>query len=268
MEPNKILSAPLIDVIFDGRNKAYGAYYLRNTYSNRIKKSLLVTAVVTALAFGSAAWATSIKKPKPVAKADQGIIMTVINEHQIEKLPELERPPQQQQIRTQDRNPSVIVEDKVLRNPFQEIDETARPGDDNIDGIPDPEITTLTPQGSVDGGKDIITAPNNPPDPIVDIVQVEAKYIGNWVSFLERNLNAEVPVNNGAPAGRYSVVVQFVVDKEGNVSDLKTLTNHGYGLEQEALRVLRKAPKWQPAIQNGYPVKAYRRQVIVFEVTE
>ena len=86
-------------------------------------------------------------------------------------------------------------------------------------------------------------------------------------ALLERNLNGSVATDNNAPDGRYSVVVQFVVDVEGNVSDIKTLTNHGYGLEAEALRVLRKAAKWEPAIQNGKKVKAYRKQVIVFEVT-
>jgi len=85
---------------------------------------------------------------------------------------------------------------------------------------------------------------------------------------LERNLNANIPVDNGAPVGRYSVVVQFVVDKEGNVSDIQALTNHGYGLEEEAIRVIKKAPKWEPAIQNGIKVKAYRRQVITFDVNE
>ena len=61
-------------------------------------------------------------------------------------------------------------------------------------------------------------------------------------------------------------MIQFVVDVEGNVSDIKPLTNHGYGLEQEAVRVLKKAAKWEPAIQNGVKVKAYRKQVITFQV--
>ena len=63
------------------------------------------------------------------------------------------------------------------------------------------------------------------------------------------------------------MVVQFVVDKEGNVSDIKALTNHGYGVEEESVRVLKKAPKWQPAMAAGFTVKAYHKQVIIFEVT-
>jgi protein TonB len=62
--------------------------------------------------------------------------------------------------------------------------------------------------------------------------------------------------------------MQFVVELEGKVSDITAMTNHGYGFEEEAIRVLKKAAKWEPAIQNGRPVKAYRRQVIIFEVPE
>ena len=62
------------------------------------------------------------------------------------------------------------------------------------------------------------------------------------------------PVDNGAPEGTYTVYVQFVVDKEGNISDVKALTNHGYGMEEEAVRVIKKGPNWTPAIQNGRPV--------------
>ncbi|MBD0333129.1 MAG: TonB family protein, partial [Chitinophagaceae bacterium] len=66
----------------------------------------------------------------------------------------------------------------------------------------------------------------------------------------------------------YTVIIQFIVDKEGNISDVKALTNHGYGMEQEAMRAVKKAPKWTPAIQNGRQVKAYRKQPITFIVTE
>jgi protein TonB len=63
-------------------------------------------------------------------------------------------------------------------------------------------------------------------------------------------------------------VVQFIVDKDGNVSEVKALTSHGYGMEEEAVRVIKRGPKWTPAIQNGRQVKAYRKQPITFVVTE
>jgi protein TonB len=83
---------------------------------------------------------------------------------------------------------------------------------------------------------------------------------------LERNANGNVATDNNAPEGTYTVMVQFVVDKEGVPSDVRALTNFGYGMEEEAIRVIRKGPKWIPAIQNGRQVKAYRRQPITFRV--
>ena len=59
-----------------------------------------------------------------------------------------------------------------------------------------------------------------------------------------------------------------IVDKEGNVSEVQALTKHGYGMEEEAVRAIKKGPKWTPAIQNGRQVKAYRNQPITFVVNE
>jgi len=61
-------------------------------------------------------------------------------------------------------------------------------------------------------------------------VEVEATYPGGeqaWRSFLEKNLNPNTPINNNAPAGQYTVIVQFVVSKTGAVSDLRALTSNG-----------------------------------------
>ena len=108
-------------------------------------------------------------------------------------------------------------------------------------------------------------------DKTYDKVEIEASFPGGdskWRQYLERNANGQVASDNNAPEGSYTVVVQFVVDREGNISDVRTLTNHGYGMEEEAMRVIRKGPRWNPAVQNGRQVKAYRRQPITFRVEE
>ncbi len=100
-------------------------------------------------------------------------------------------------------------------------------------------------------------------------VEAEASFPGGesiWLQYIQRNANGQVANDNGAPEGTYTVVVQFVVDKEGNISDVRSLTKHGYGMEEEAIRVIRNAPRWEPAVQNGRYVKAYRRQPITFRV--
>ena len=105
---------------------------------------------------------------------------------------------------------------------------------------------------------------------IFEKVEIEASFKGGegaWKKYLERNLNANAPIDNGAPEGSYTVYIQFVVSKDGSISDVKPLTNHGYGMEQEAVRVIKKGPAWVPAVQNGRSVNAYRKQPITFQVT-
>ena len=106
-------------------------------------------------------------------------------------------------------------------------------------------------------------------DKIFEKVDVEATFPGGqsgWRKYLEKNLNPNVPVENGAPIGIYTVIVQFIVDKNGNISDVKTLTNFGYGMEEEVLRIIQKGPAWSPASQNKRPVRAYRKQPIIFVI--
>lgn len=266
MQTNKILSAPLIDIIFDGRPKEYGAYELRKTYSKRINKALLITITLAGLICCSAFVANSYKKNKGPHGPKDSVVLTEIHEKKIEE-PIPEKKPEVKPVKTEIYTAPVIKEVVETPPPTQEELVDVKIGDQKIDsgdiytGIPDPK--------KIDDGKGIITPKTEPEsDEPFRTVEIDAKFIGNWKTFLERNLNANVPTDNEAPAGRYSVVVQFVVDKEGNVSDIQTLTNHGYGLEAEAIRVLKKAPKWEPAIQNGIKVKAYRKQVIIFEVNE
>jgi periplasmic protein TonB len=105
-------------------------------------------------------------------------------------------------------------------------------------------------------------------DRIFTEVEVEASYSGDWRQFLKENLDPGVPVKEGARAGKYTVIVQFIVDRDGNISSITPLTAHGYGMEDEVVRVIRKSKKWKPAIQNGRTVKAYRKQPITFFVSE
>ncbi|MFC0773051.1 energy transducer TonB [Terrimonas alba] len=64
------------------------------------------------------------------------------------------------------------------------------------------------------------------------------------------------------------IIVQFVVNKEGRVSDITALTREGYGMEQEVVRIMRKSGMWTPAIQNSRPVNAYRKQPVTFMTSQ
>lgn len=107
----------------------------------------------------------------------------------------------------------------------------------------------------------------NPDNIIFEKLEIEPAFKGGytaWSEYLKRNLDSNIPVKNGAPAGHYTVYIQFIVDRDGKISDVKPLTKHGYGMEQEAIRVIKNGPSWIPGSQNGKIVKAYTKQPINF----
>lgn len=266
MKKELLLTATIDDIVFDGRNKDYGAYELRSHYQQRIGKALLFTGmfVVAACAFTLYANAKKENKPRFTYTAAPTIIR--VKEDKPLKEPEQQKQPEKE-VKTEKFVDEIKIVDKPDMQPITAITDldSSVIGDHKVIG--DPDDGKQKPADPVVGDdKGVYDGKNTDDDGIRETVEVEARFNGDWKKFLERNLNPEVPVNNSAPEGRYSVVVRFVVDKEGNVSDIEPLTNHGYGMEQEAVRVLRKAARWEPAFQNGIHVKAYRKQVIVFEV--
>ncbi|MDZ4794670.1 MAG: energy transducer TonB [Bacteroidota bacterium] len=117
--------------------------------------------------------------------------------------------------------------------------------------------------------RDTLPVTDTAAEMVFEKVEIEASFTGGaeaWIKFLENNLNAGVATDNSAPDGHYTVIIQFVVDKEGKVSNIKALTRHSYGMEAEVIRLLKKAPRWNPAIQDGRTVKAYRKQPVTFVV--
>ena len=77
-----------------------------------------------------------------------------------------------------------------------------------------------------------------------------------------------MPVDNGAPTAKYTVIVSFTVDTEGNLTDIKAENDPGYGTAEEAVRLIKVGPQWIPATQKGIKVKAITRQSVTFVVSE
>lgn len=273
MDANKILNADILDLIFEDRNKDYGAYNLRKTYNQRILKALIITASVALLALLGSLLAKAFKS-NSTAVVQHEITLQEIKEE--EKKPDLPpppppKPPPPPQVEMAKFTPPKIVKDEEVKEVIQENKELEDKKIDvvNQEGIKDDNIAAPS---QIDEGKQVIEEKKEDDEnKIFEKVEVEASFPGGdgaWRKFLERNLRGDVASENGAPAGTYTVVVQFVVDKEGNVSDVKALTSHGFGMEDEAVRVIKKGPQWKPAIQNGRNVKAYRRQPITFQIEE
>jgi protein TonB len=272
MEANKILSADVLDLIFEDRNKDYGAYDLRKTYNRRITRALIITASIAILALVGSVLASTLNSNNKNKVKMQEITLQDIKQEEEKKEPPPPPPPKQEppKVEMKQFTPPVIKKDEEVEKPPPPQEELKEAKIDvvNQEGIKDDNIATPT---QIDEGKQVIEEKKEDDDnKIFDKVEIEAGFPGGdskWRQYLERNLNAQVAADNGAPEGTYTTVVQFVVDKEGNISDVRALTNHGYGLEEEAMRVIKKGPKWTPAIQNGRNVKAYRKQPITFVVS-
>ncbi|QEC67527.1 energy transducer TonB [Panacibacter ginsenosidivorans] len=272
MEANKILNADLLDIIFEGRNKAYGAYDLRNTYSIRIRKAMIGMGVVC-LVFTTGILLASSKSKEAI----NPVVVTEVNLSSVKEKDEVKPVAETPKPKLIEAKTIAVTIPKIV--PDDLVKEPEVPTDDQIENV---TISNVTKDGEEIGdavaplvekeGTGKIDAPIARDEPSVYTkVQIEAQFPGGikeWSKFLERTLNTDIPVENGAPAGRYTVEVSFIVDREGNVSEIQALNDPGYGIADEAVKVIKKSKQWIPAIQNGNKVMYRQTQSITFIVNE
>jgi len=275
MDINKILSADILDILFDGRNKEYGAYDLRKTYNRRIRNALLGTFLICALLLTASIIANSAGKKK-IENVVQDVNLE--NMKQEEKKPEPPPPPpppkqEPPKVEITKFTPPKIVKDEEVK-PDEVIKE--------VEKLEDTKIGTINQEGAkdegivappVEKGTGVVEAPKveEDYDKVFTVVQIAAEFPGGlpaWTKYLERNLNRDLPVENGAPPGKYTVTVSFIVSKTGDISDVSAENDPGYGTKAEAIRVITKGPKWKPAVQNGRNVIYRHKQSITFIVSE
>ncbi len=273
MEINKILTADILDIIFDGKNKQYGAYELRKTYNSRLKKAIIITVSLVLLAIFATVLSELISKNSKVEIEVLDTQMAEVKKNDAPPPPPPPPPPKAPpppEINQVKFTPPKIVKDEEVKE------------DEKIEEIKEDQvISTKTVESDnktqivapvEDKGTQVVEAPKtDDEDKIFTKVENEAQFPGGtaaWVRYLQKNLNANTPVDNGARSGTYQVIVKFIVSKDGSISDVQPETKHGYGMEEEAIKIIKRGPKWTPALQNGRNVNAYRRQPITFVVEE
>ena len=87
-----------------------------------------------------------------------------------------------------------------------------------------------------------------------------------WQSFVASNLDTNLLVKNGAPAGTYTLIATFIVGMDSVVTNIGCENDPGYGMCREAMRLIRKSGKWKRASNNGRIVNSFKRQPIVFTI--
>jgi protein TonB len=277
MDVNKILTADILDIIFEGKNKEYGAYELRKTYNRRLRAALIGTVAICLLVFLASFVANSVKKKHTeLVVQDVSLENMKANEEKKPEPPPPPPPPKQEppKVEITKFTPPKIVKDEEVKAE-DEIKEVTK--------LEDTKIGTINQEGTKDEGvvapvveskgTGVVEAPKQEEDydKVFTVVQIPAEFPGGtagWTKYLERNLNRDLPVENGAPPGKYTVVVTFIVDKTGAISDVTAENDPGYGTKDEAIRVIKKGPAWKPAVQNGRNVIYRHRQSVTFQVSE
>lgn len=275
MEANKILNADLLDIIFDGKNKSYGAYDLRKSYASRLKKALAATFIALAVILIGSVLANKVADSSN-EKID--VIDTQMAEIKKEEVvvvppppPPPVKPPPPPEINQVKFTPPKVVKDEEVK-PEEKIEEIKEDAAISTKTVETENKVQIVQAPVEDKGTVVAEGPKiDYESTVFNKVEIEAEYPGGsaaWAKYLRNNLDANTPVDNGASEGTYTVVVRFIVSKDGSISDVVAETKHGYGMEAEAMKIIKKGPKWTPAQQNGRMVNAYRRQPITFVVQE
>lgn len=277
METNKILSADLLDIIFDGRNKSYGAYELRKTYNRRIGLALLITTAIAALIFIGSIVANSMgddDKDKAFDVKDLALEEVKVEEKKPPPPPPPPKLPPPPPIETVKFTPPKIVKDEEVKPdekpPEMEKIQEAVVALKNEEGEKDQGIIAPPVE---DKGTQVAAAPpvvKEDEDKIFTKVEIEAAFPGGegaWTRYVTKEIQKNIDeLTESGESG--TCRVRFVVDKEGNVSDVEALTMKRTKLAEVAVNAIRKGPKWTPAQQNGRYVKAFREQPITFTIQE
>ncbi len=260
MNAEKILQSDVLDILFENRNKDYGAYNLRKNYNRRLFQSIGFTCLIAVLL----AMLQSMKPPKsvfnPANTPDSTILIDLPKERHIDEPKQQQRKPETAVVNDA---PITVVPDRDVRDtiPSQQtladntLGTSNKPGDTNT-GI---EVDPGPPSAGGDG-VDINEKPVEPAFDDVnprDYAQVMPEFPGGMIALQKFMLKHLQQPDNIEPGQKVVVRAKFVVDKEGNITEIDIIQSGRKDLDKEVIRVVKKMPKWKPGLQSGRPVAVY-----------
>ena len=270
-----------VDMVFAGKNKEYGAYQLRKGTSGRNIKALLILVIAAALVGGFLAWKVIEQKQAEEQQAYMEAMELAKLQEQAKKekkKPEPIKPKvdQKKEIpvarETQKFTAPVIKKDELVKEENQvkqmdQLDDKVAVGTENKEGVKDRTVEAVR--------NDIaVAAPPPPPAPkpevankVFDVVEEMPSFPGGQgalMAFLSSNIKYPVVAQENGVQGR--VIVGFVVEKDGSISDVKVMRSVDPSLDREAQRVVKAMPKWKPGKQNGSAVRVKYTVPVVFRL--
>ncbi|MFT3948736.1 MAG: energy transducer TonB [Agriterribacter sp.] len=273
MEKHKILHASMLDIVFDNRNKVYGAYELRSRYSSRLSKALLSTgalALVVLLASFVGSKFKATEHSAPISITDVATTKLIEDPAVEPPPPPLVRPIQQPQIEMSRLTSSIkMVEELKPEEVMKDIDDIIDTKISTINQAGDKTSDIVSPPIE-DNHTGVIIGPKEERDEPLITVQIQARFPGGdeaWRKYISKEIERHTDeLQEDGKAG--TCIVQFIVDKDGKISDVEALTMKGTKLAELCVNAVRKGPDWAPAENNGMKVKAYRKQPVTFRIGE
>ena len=271
-----LVSNEWTDLIFQGKNQAYGAYKLRKGTSKRNVMSIVIMAIAAALAFAVIALKNAYEASQK-AKFEQVVEATTIKE--VKKKAEVKRKAPvkvEQEQKVEKVKSSIKFTAPVIKKDEEvKLDEELKTQDELMSTKT--AIGTFDVKGNDDANgeilkaKDVIAEPEPPKheeeNKVFDIVEQQPLFPGGpaaLMKYLSENTKYPVVAQENGVQGR--VTVQFVVEKDGSISDVHVLRGVDPSLDKEAVRVVKSMPRWTPGKQNGITVRVNYRVPVLFRL--
>jgi protein TonB len=260
MTTSEILKADVLDILFENRNKDYGAYALRRGYNNRLFLALAlgISVILVFVLVNVVTTKKAVTKNDNRLQRDELVIRTVQlpkdQPKQPEKPKEIAKPkaiPKVAQVKF--TNPK-ITEDTKVKEPLPPVDDLSgkQTSTQNTAGIPDDGKVKLLEKPVENTGN----GHAGPTQPISEfIVQERDPEFPGGAEALKKFLSRYLATPDVLEEGEKKVVkIRFKVDKDGTVNTFEIVTSGGDEFDSEVLRVVKKMPRWIPAVQNGINV--------------
>lgn len=267
METTKLFKPDFLDILFNERNKDYGAYDLRRRYDKRVRNAVIGMGGIVLLIIGGYGLSTRLKAAEPAIKPDVYRELPPMETIDKEKPPVTPPPPARVEppppaLPTVKHPTFVVTEDENVR-PEDEVPKNDQLQDvsiglKNADGVADGVDGGLGEIGAP--GTGVIEAPAPPAkEEIPSFVEIMPEFPGGdgaLAKFLNNHVRYPSMASEIGVEG--TVYVKFVVGETGEISHVELVgAKKGAGLDEEALRVVKKMPKWRPGRQNGRNVAVY-----------
>ena len=271
-----LISSDWVDLVFEGRNKAYGAYRLRKSTTKRNILAMVAVVLLLIVAF------TILTVKNFVDEQRAKVAMTQVAELTNYKQPEKKAEVKQKKVEVEPERVVERVKSSIkFTAPVIKKDEEVKP-DEELK-TQDELMSTKTAIGTFDvkgnddangeilKAKDVIAEPEPPKheeeNKVFDIVEQQPLFPGGpaaLMKYLSENTKYPVVAQENGVQGR--VTVQFVVEKDGSISDVHVLRGVDPSLDKEAVRVVKSMPRWTPGKQNGITVRVNYRVPVLFRL--